>query len=167
MACLASASAFSSPMKSLMVCLITMWCLSGRGMFVAPYDGGSGGGALSNSLLCWFNKWSKNWVLTAESYFIERKIEQKIKSIIDVKRRQIWLSALSAQKERVYHSLLQWGNNRWVLKILLQGTSKITLSQEKLPSISSAVFSPVLKFIRRGFSITKFYDWYRKPTLAS
>ena len=25
-------------------------------MFVAPYDGGCGGGAPSNSLLCWFNK---------------------------------------------------------------------------------------------------------------
>lgn len=25
-------------------------------MFVAAYDGGSGGGAPSNSLLCWFEK---------------------------------------------------------------------------------------------------------------
>jgi len=45
------------------VCLVTMWCLSGRGMFVAAYDGGSGGGGPSNSLLCWFEKVLKNCLL--------------------------------------------------------------------------------------------------------
>ena len=32
-------------------------------MFVAAYDGGSGGGGPSNSLLCWFEKVKKPFVV--------------------------------------------------------------------------------------------------------
>ena len=32
-------------------------------MFVAAYDGGSGGGGPSNSLLCWFEKVKKLFVV--------------------------------------------------------------------------------------------------------
>lgn len=56
MVCLVLVLVFFSLMKFFMVCLIIMWCLLGRGMFVVLYDGGFGGGVFFNLLFCWFNK---------------------------------------------------------------------------------------------------------------